>query len=634
MQGKQLYRFGRFELDADLLVLYWNGEVVPLKPKALETLLVLVQNEGTVVSKDELLEEVWPDTFVEENSLSRNIHELRKELTLIEGGEYIETIPRRGYRFVQGVSFSGHPEHIPDTQTILGETFPQQWREAPKQIRWHFVAIALVGIFLLSSFTVWWEFSGSEGLSGVPSNKRNFKSIAILPLSPLESSEDDQILSLGLSDQLISRISGLGLFKVRPLSAVRKYTDAETDPLEVGAELGVDAVLTGTFLRNNGKIRINLRLLDVRDGAQVWARSFEEAEGDPLLLEEMVSVNVAQSLVDTLTVDETRRLKQRATDDPEAYKLFLEARFFADKRSEAGLVKSIELFKRASEIDPDFAEAYVGFADSNWLLTEGMRGYDSPNELVPRIRKSVTRALELDPNLAGAYTTLADIQMFHDWDRRAAEKNYRKALKLDPNLEKAHHWYAWLLMAEGRIDEAKREMRIAHELNPTSLVIATETGYPLFASKDYEEAVVQFRSATRLDDTYLDAHIALFRAFRELGDRAEMKSELERIKELTASDATVYVYCLGREQAFEGELAAAQEALNALIRKRESGQYVSPIYLAVLSLDTGRKSELFRWLEEGFRERNDFMPFLKITPEFEPIRDDPRFVDLSRRLDL
>jgi len=634
LQEIQLYRFRGFELDAGLLVLYRNGEVVPLKPKALETLLVLVRSEGAVISKDDLLEKVWPDTFVEENSLPRNIHELRKELGSLEAGEYIETIPRRGYRFIPEVTVSGRSEELPDTQREVEESSIRQEPEETRRIRWHLVAIVLVGIFLLSSFTVWWKFSGNEGLSGVPANKRNFKSIAILPLNPIVKGETNEVLSLGLSDQLISRISGLGLFHVRPLSAVRRYTDSETDALEVGAELGVDAVLTGTFFRNKGRIWINLRLLDVRDGAQVWTRSFEEAEGDLLRLEETVSVNVAQSLVETLTADETRRLKRRSTDDPDAHRLFLEARFFAEKRSEDGLVKSIELFKRASEIDPEFAEAYVGFADANWLLTEGMRGYGSPNELVPRIRKSLTRALELDPDLAGAYTTLADVQMFHDWDRRAAEKNYRKALELDPNLEKAHHWYAWLLMAEGRIDEAEREMRIAHELNPTSLVIATETGYPFFASKQYDKAVVQFRSATGLDDTYLDAHIGLFRAYRELGDSAGMKNELERIKELTASDATVYLYCLGRERAFAEDMAAAEEILNALLRRREQGPYVSPIYLAVLSLDTGKSSELFKWLEEGFKERNDFMPFLKITPEFEPVRDDPRFIDLTRRLDL
>lgn len=633
LSNNKLYKFGGFELDAELLVLYRQGEVVALRPKALETLSVFVRSKGAVVLKDDLIEKVWPDTFVEENSLSRNVHELRKALSSLEAGDYVETIPRRGYRFIPEVTVSGgsdddSPNDKTSTVDALGALAPSH--RSP--VRWHFITIVLLGVFLVSSFTIWWGFSSYGRLSDIPLNKRDFRSVAILPLNPLVEGEENEILSMGLSDQLISKIARLNLFAVRPLSSVRKYKDPERNVLEIGEELGVDAVLTGTFFRNNGRIKINMRLLDVRDGAQIWTRSFEEAEEDLIRLQEVVAIDVANSLVDVLTVDESRRLKKRATENPEAYKLYLEGKFFADKRSEKGLVKSIELFEQAYKLDPEFAEAYVGFADANWLRTEGMRGYSSPNELVPRIRAAIRRALELDPELASAYTTLADIQMYQDWDSRSAEKNFKKAIELDPNLDKAHHWYAWLLLAEGRIEEAKKEMETASQLNPTSLVIATEIGYPWFGDKDYKEAVSRFRSATRLDDTYLDAHIGLFRAFLELGDRSGMKTELEKIRELTASDATVYLYCLGRSQAFDGDLNAARKTLATLIRRRESGEYVSPVYLSVLSIDTIQEPEAFRWLKEGLEERNDFMPFLEITPEFEKIRNDPRFHEITRKL--
>ena len=321
MSDSELYRFGGFELDAELLVLYRNGEIVQLKPKALETLRVLVKSGGAGVSKEDLIEEIWPETFVEENSLSRNIHELRKALSELEEGEYIETIPRRGYRFIPEVSQPVDHELVDMPADDVGRTVPaSETRKEPGRVRWHFVAIVLLGVFLLSSFTLWWEFSGYNNSSDVARNKRSIKSVAILPLATLQKSPEDEALSMGLSDALIGKIADFRLFAVRPLSAVRKYGLSDMSAIKIGQELRVDAILVGTIQRSGNKLRVNLHLWDVRDGAQLWTRSFEEVESDLFRLQEAMALQVAEDLVVDLTDSETKGLKKRPTENQNAYK--------------------------------------------------------------------------------------------------------------------------------------------------------------------------------------------------------------------------------------------------------------------------------------------------------------------------
>ncbi|MDH3493160.1 MAG: winged helix-turn-helix domain-containing protein [Acidobacteriota bacterium] len=531
-KGPTTFEFEGFRLDVAEMRLWRESDLLHVAPKALEILVLLLRHQGEIVSREQIMDQVWGDAFVEDGNLNVHISNLRKIFSdnSLEQIDFIETIPKHGYRFLVEAA-TGDSNEKPGDERVATNAPPRtEPVDRGRQVRWHFVAIVLLGTFLVSSFALWLRFGDGSGLSGIPVEDREINSFAVLPFTTLGKKGESEMLSLGITDALISRLGSLNRFAVRPLTAVSKFPESGMDPIEFGKELKVDAALVGTIQEADDKLRLNVRAIDVRDGAILWTGSFDESGQEVLKLQDSLSIRVANGLLSEISRGETNLLTRRITDHPDAYRLYLQGKFFLGKRTEPGIRRSIGYFEDALKIDPDFAEAYVGIADANWLLSEGKRGYSSPRDVIQKVRKSIARALEINPELADAYVTLADIQLYHDWDHKSAESSFLKAIRLNPNLDKAHHWYAWLLISDGRFEKAEAHFKIARELNPTSLIIAAESGYPPFAKEDFGRAIDFFEAALELDPSFLDAHIGLFRAYRATGKADLAARELSEIK--------------------------------------------------------------------------------------------------------
>ena len=396
---KHFYEFGPFRIDAGNHLLLRDGQVVPVKPKVFDTLVVLVENRGRLLEKDELIKELWPDSFVEEANLTQTVYMVRKALG--EGPHehnYIETIPKRGYRFVAAVREFGDEGSDPAVQEeIRAATVPANGRK-------RLTLPVLVACVMLAGLTATGYYLGITrgGLPIGPSAP--IKSIAVLPFKPLVAEGRDDLLELSMADSLILKLGNLGQITVRPLSAVRRYTDLKQDAVKAGQELRVESVLEGNIQRFQDRIRVRVRLVRVRDGKQLWAEQFDENWTDIFTAQDRISQRVVVALALTLNGEEQRQLTKRYTANPEAYQAYVRGRYFWNKRTGDGYRTAIADFQRAIRIDPGYALAFAGLADSYNLL--GSYGEIPMRESHPKARAAAEKALELDDQIAEAHTSL------------------------------------------------------------------------------------------------------------------------------------------------------------------------------------------------------------------------------------
>ena len=425
--AQTFYQFGPFHVEVERYLLLRGEESIPISPKVFETLLYLVQHSSQVCRKDEIINAVWPDTIVEENNLAQNVFLLRKALGEDKTDHrYIVTIPGVGYRFV----------------APLGEPSPTQ-------------AIA-------------------ELMAG-----RSVGSIAVLPFRNIVEEEGEAFLGPGLADALITRLSSIRSLKVRPTTAVLKYGASQHDPLLIGQELNVDALLTGIYQHEGDKIRVSVQLVGVTDGVTLWAAKFDEQFTNIFAIQDSISAQVVNSLALELSREEQRQLRSSYTDCPEAFQLYIKGRYFWNLRTPEGLRKALEYSQQAVAIDPTYAPAYVGLADSYNLLG-AQHAVLAPRESFPKARAAALRALEIDAKFAEAYASLGFINCYYGWDWPSAEHNYQKAIELKPNYPTAHHWYGELLTTLSRFSEAARELQMAQQLDPLSLAINADLGSLIF----------------------------------------------------------------------------------------------------------------------------------------------------------
>ncbi|HUF02609.1 MAG TPA: winged helix-turn-helix domain-containing protein [Aridibacter sp.] len=603
------------------MVLYRDDRIVSLRPKAIETLAVLVSNAGQVVSKEVLIEKVWPETFIEENALSRNIHEIRKKLSEIEPGEYIETVTRRGYRFV--AEFDKRESDRSDTSPSL----PIPYK---RPVRWHFVGIVLLGVFLLSSFTLWIGLNGYGEGSGISRNKRNIRTIAILPLKPLDKDEESAVISLGISDELAARMAGLDQFAVRPFSAVKRYENNERDPLEIGRELGVDAVLGGTFRREGNRFRVNLRLWDVRDGAQLWSEGFDVVESDIFRLQDQIALKVANDLLRDLQDSETAGLSERPTENAEAYRLYLRGRFAWNKRTEASLLESVRYFNEAIELDPAFALAYAGLANSYVIFND--YGVAPPEESYPKAKAASKRALEIRPDMAEARTALSYVLATYDWDFPAADSEYRKAIAADPEYATAQQWYGEMLLTLGRFKEASERLEKAKEIDPLVPIIRSELAVVKYYEGKYAESIAEFKKLKVEFPDFPTSYLFLARNYEQLGRHNEaVAEELEYWRRQGFSEERL----ASLRAAFDsGGLDSYLAALARLQEKDSRQQYVYDYRLVHVFGRMKDRERTLKWLRKGVENRSANIYKVLIDPVFGFLRDDPDFKVLLKEMNL
>jgi serine/threonine-protein kinase len=455
----------------------------------------------------------------------------------------------------------------------------------------------------------------------------HIESVAVLPFKSLGQEDRDEYLELGLADALIARLSSLRQILVRPTSAVRKYTDPQQDPVTAGRELKVQAVLEGSVQKLGDRVRVTVRLIRVQDSSALWSEKFDESIKDVLTLEDAISERVATALTPTLTGDEKKLLAKHYTENADAYREYLKGRYFWNRRTSEGLDRAALYFRKAIDIQPDYALAYAGLADCYMSLY----GYcfKPAGEVVPLARASAARALELDDGLAEAHTSRACILFLDDRNWAAAESEFLRAIDLNPNYATARHWYSVYLGSLGRLDEAMREMRRAQDIDPLSPSINTDMGELLYFSRDYDKAVEQIRSTLDMQPDFVPAYWELGNVYerRQMYDQSiaiQRKAlELSGFQNLAATFWRTYLasgYGAAMRMLLKRWKARANEDLSL---SHSIGRYYAAL---------GDKDEAFHWLERACEARNPWLINIKVEPELDSLRDDPRFGYLLRRM--
>ena len=470
---------------------------------------------------------------------------------------------------------------------------------------------------------------GAAGEAGTPS-QRVIDSLAVLPLANVGGDPDTEYLSEGISESLITILSQLPRLRVLARSTVFHYKGPATDAREIGRALGVRAVLTGRLLQRGGRLIIKVELVDAGDGAQLWGGHFDRGFADILTLEGTLSREIAEALRFRLTGEDRRRLAKRPTENAEAYRLYLQGRYHWNKRSEDGLRKSIKLFEGAIDLDPTYAPAYAGIADA--YLNLGGWGRLPFREAYPRAKAAATQALEIDEGLAEAHVSLAMVLKEFDWDWPGACREYERALELNPNYAVAHQWFGEYLAAIGRHQEAIAAFQRAIELDPLSLIMhATLARHGYYFAREYDRAIAQFHKTLDMDEHFWVARFWLGWTYAATGRLPEAIAELQTARRL--DDNLEIVAALGYAYGRAGRRAEAQQALDEL-RHVSRTRYVSPMLGALIAIGTGETDQALDCLEQGYADRAQMMTELRAEPAFDPLRANPRFVALVRRVGL
>ncbi len=634
--------FDEFEIDLDRRAVFRSGVPLPLNPKAFDLLLALFENPGRAISKDELFDRVWPGQFVEENNLTVHISALRKLFGEKKNEHrYIITVPGQGYKFIGELRVSDtHPvtghqlaekafvddedskEVFHDQDQGLESSQPQKHNE-PRGRQW-VVGSALLAMLvagLVGSFV--WNKTGRPADAPV-------KSVAILPFKPLVADDRDEALELGVSDSLISGLSRLKTITVRPISAVRRYASLEQDARAAGRELGVESVLEGNIQRMAERIRISARLVRVADGTTLWAETFDEKFTDIFSVQDSISQRIIGALAVQLSGDERKNLIKRYTANTEAYQLYLKGRFFWSKITPEGLQKSLEFYSQAIEIDPNYALAHAGLADSYNLL--GSYGIWPLKESHPKARAAAEKALELDNELAEAHASLAAVIADYYWDWAAAERHFIQAIQLNPNYPVARYWYSQHLSRMGRVDEAVDEAKRAQSLNPISSSANAHVGLALYRARRFDEAAAELQKALEFERGALDAYIFLGFVYVQQGKNDEAIAEFQNAVELSNRNPSMLAL-LGYGFAVAGKRSESHAILKELdVLSNDRPGYT--LETALIYIGLGEGEQAFAWLDKAFEERAWQLGFLNVEPIFDPLRADPRFTDLLRRVGL
>jgi len=667
---RQSYSFGDFTVDTEQKILLRQGKPLPLTPKVFDTLLVLIENYGRIVEKETLMNRLWPDTFVEEANLGFNIQQLRKALgDDARHPRFIETVARRGYRFIAPVKGtlddSVLTNAIPPTPigvqaadsqfTVGGDEFESDLGlaksrdivlpgtgksdRAPKigagsnSGRWRtlLAASALAVTLVAAGLLLWLRYHSSARAQ--PETGRLM--MAVLPFQNLTGDQTQDYFSDGLTEEMITQLGNLdpGHVGVIARTSVMQYKNSREPIDRIGRELQIQYVLEGSVRRESDRVRITAQLIQMKDQSHIWAREYEREVGDLLSLQSEIAREVTDEIHLTLG-SQARHEPASQTSSPtptsyEAYDLYLKGQYFFNQRSVAGFLQAVDYFKQATTKDPTYARAYAGLADC-YALIGGYSERPEP-DFMPKARDAARRAIELDGNLAEAHTALALIVQNYDWDWQTAEKEFRRALELNPNYATAHHWYAEHLTWLGRFDEALSESERARQLDPLSLIIAADKGAILYYSRQYDRAISQFLAVREMDPNFPRTGV-IRSAYEQKGQYAYALEEIEKWRHAYGDKPWTWselAYVYGRS----GQRAQAEHALQKLLQL-DRHQPVDPAAVAWAYLGVGDNGQAIAYLEKAYVQHSSTITSLKVEPRFDPLRSDPRYQDLQRRVGL
>jgi TolB-like protein/DNA-binding winged helix-turn-helix (wHTH) protein/Tfp pilus assembly protein PilF len=628
--------FGEFVADFRLKELRRNGIRLKLPRQPLVVLEMLLERPREVVTREELRARLWPEeTFVDfDHSLNVAINRLRA--TLCDSAEephFIETVPRVGYRFIATVNSRAPAASSEPTPAAAGTEIAHKTEPAPQeelrpslnsQMRWYAVVLALV---LAGSLTFYFAPHTRRQPSPPPAEKIM---LAVLPFENLTGDANNEYFSDGLTEEMITQLAQLQPDRLGVIArtSVMAYKHGDRSVARVGSQLGVQYILEGSLRQSAGRVRVTAQLIQANDQTHLWARDYDRDLGDILTLEQEVSSDVAREIQLELTGQQQASLTRPRPVDPDAHELYLKGRFYWNKRTPEGIKKSVEYFQGAIRKDPNYAEAYVGLADAYRFLMNNL----SPEEVMPKARAAAEKALVINPNLAEAHASLGLIVPYFDWDWEAAKKHFQRAIELNPNYATAHHWYAEAyLTIMGRMDESLAEMRAAQRLDPFSCAIEADLGKTLYFARRYDEAAAQLRKALDLDPNCYPALIWLRPLYVDTGRYSQAFEVFDKEQALTSPDVRLEI-----QADIYAQMGRTEEArrLLAQLLKLAQKEHVDPGSIAAVYIHLGDKAQAFAWLEKAYAERSNYMSSLKVWGLYDPIRSDPRFVDLERRVKL
>jgi TolB-like protein/DNA-binding winged helix-turn-helix (wHTH) protein/Flp pilus assembly protein TadD len=638
-------RFGVFEVDLRAGELRKKGIKIRLQGQPFLLLITLLKQRGEVVTREEVRRLLWPeDTFVDfDHSLGTAINKLRDALgDSAANPRFIETLPRRGYRFITAVEEVDLNEGVPRVSEAPAKapaptTEPRREVTQPAPVdasevadaggrsRWPLIwkmsGIALL-LVSLGAFITWRLHSGI-----VPPVIR---SLAVLPLANLSGDPSQDYFSDGMTDELITELGQISDLRVISRSSVMMYKVTRKPLPQIARELNVDGVVEGTVLRAGDRVRITAQLIEASSDRHLWAQSYEGELRNTLALQNEVARAVADQIRIKLSSQEQIALKRVRNVNAEAYEAYLKGRFFWNKRTGEGLRKAVEYFNEAIDKDPNYAQAYSGLADSYALMGDWEYGILSPKEAFPKARAAATKALVLDNSLGEAHTSLAFSLDLFDWDWDSAEREYTRALQLSPGYATAHQWYASHLAVLGRNEEAIVELKKAASLDPLSLIISADTADILLVAHRFDESIKESGKTIEMDPRFPVAHFQLGQAYAQKRNFERSIEEIQKAIGFSGGNITftsnlAYIY------AMSGEKKKAMDLLAGLMNPSGHG-FSNASEIALVYVGLGDNDQAMIWLEKGFDQR--FNPSILRRPCFDPLRSDPRFQDLMRRIGL
>jgi len=631
-QPEDLLEFDVYCIDVGQRVLLSRGTPVPLGPKVFDTLLALAEEPGRVLEKDYLLKKIWPDTFIEEGSLARNVSTLRRVLGKSpEDQEYIETIPKRGYRFKSAVRrVSGAYATPAGSGRLTEDVLSEDGREPVATVE-EVVALSPgsttttrglawgVGLLLvLTSALATWELWGATERPG------SIRALAVLPFLNLTGDQNGEYFSDGLTEELINALSNISGLRVVSRTTVFQFKNRAGDVRELGRRMNVDAIMEGSVRREHGRIRVTVQLNNVHDGYHYWSRTWDNDGEDLFAIQQAIAQQVARSLrpSEAGVVIAGRPL----TTSVEAYNLYLQGQFHRRRPSASDMTRALGFYRQAIERDPSFAEAYVGLAI---LLNEaGTGGRMRPSEAFPQSQAAVTKALELNPFLAAAYSAQGWTSMHYDWNWDAAEQSLRRAIELSPTDPETHHSYSHFLLAMGRFPESLAESQQSIDLDPLNAGMRGHLVLHFNLAHEFGRALEAAKAGLEIDPAALDSwmySLAAYEATDRCEEAIEARARLAQPPELLAALRA-------------GLAAAGARGYWSTLRDHELEQakigQASARTLSAAYARLGQGDEAVDWLDRALHEREGWVVYLNVAPGFEGVRANPRFKDIVARIGL
>ncbi len=627
-------RFGIFEVDLRAGELTKRGLRLRLQDQPFQVLAILLEKPGELVTREELRNRIWGQTVVDfDHGVNKAINKIREALgDSADNPRFVETVARRGYRFLADVT---PVEAIPDREPQVApegivrpaDTGPVDVAHAatapkrqPRRVAWMGVGLASVLVVAGLSWIVYSQIHSTPRI----------RSLAVLPLASLSNDPAQDYFADGMTDELITDLGQIGALRVISRTSAMTYKGVSKPLPQIARELNVEAVVEGSVLRSGDRVRITAQLIELPNERHIWAQSYEGDVRDALTLQNNVARAIAEQIQARLNRQEEAALRSSRAVNPDAYEAYLKGRYFWNKRTGDGLKKAIDYFDYAIDRDPGYARAYSGLADSYALLGDWEYGVLSPQEAFPKARAAATKALALDDRLAEAHTSLAFTFDLYDWEWTSAEKEYQRAIALNPGYATAHHWYAWHLIVTARIDEGIAELRKAQSLDPLSLIISADLADALCIAHRYDESVEQSRKTLAMDPNFAVAHYQLGQAFEQQGMHDDAIAEFKKAIGLSEGNTTfvsnlAYSYAVSERREEAMKIVKDLEAL-------QTEQSSTDANIALIYVGLGDKSQAMIWVDKAYQAR--FNPSILLRPAFDPLRPDPRFQDLLRRVGL